>query len=166
MSGKSEQKIIIAGLNDAGKTTFAREFLTQEAHCPTFINGGLIAAGLAPFRQDQAAFRVGQLMMEEIHNHRRNCQSFAFETTLSGRNYARLRTIRLWIPTRTRNNAISIWRGQRSPCNAPSPKRVKMPGETAPGFLSGRMAALSKSGRKRHLASDYKSFNALAYAAK
>ena len=44
MSGKSEQKIIIiAGLNDAGKTTFAREFLTQEAHCPTFVIGGLIA---------------------------------------------------------------------------------------------------------------------------
>ena len=34
------------------------------------------------------------------------------------------------------------------------------------GFLSGRMAALSKSGRKRHLASDDKSFSALAYAAK
>ena len=96
MSGKSEQKIIIiAGLNGAGKTTFAREFLTQGAHCPTFVNADLIAAGLVPFRQDQAAFRAGRLMMEEIHNHRSKCQSFAFETTLSGRNYARLRTIRL-----------------------------------------------------------------------
>ena len=35
MSGKSEKKIIIiASLNRAGKTTFAGEFLTQEAHCP------------------------------------------------------------------------------------------------------------------------------------
>ena len=41
MSGKSEQKIIIiAGLNSTGKTTFAREFLTQEAHLNR--RGGLL----------------------------------------------------------------------------------------------------------------------------
>jgi predicted ABC-type ATPase len=41
--------IIIAGLNGAGKTTFAREFLPQEAARPIFINADLIAAGLSPF---------------------------------------------------------------------------------------------------------------------
>ena len=82
--------IIIAGPNGAGKTTFAQEFLPKEAECPTFVNADLIAAGLAPFDPERAAFRAGRLMLEEIHNHARRGASFAFETTLSGRGYTRL----------------------------------------------------------------------------
>ena len=86
-----EKKIlIIAGPNGAGKTTFAGEFLPKEAHCPSFVNADLIAAGLAPFEPERAAFRAGRLMLEEIHNHVRRGESFAFETTLSGRGYAGL----------------------------------------------------------------------------
>jgi predicted ABC-type ATPase len=81
--------IIIAGPNGAGKTTFAKEFLPKEANCPTFVNADLIAAGLAPFEPEQVAFRAGRLMLEEIFNHAVRCVSFAFETTLSGRGYAR-----------------------------------------------------------------------------
>jgi predicted ABC-type ATPase len=86
----SKKIVIIAGPNGAGKTTFAREFLPREADCPDFINVDLIAAGLSPFDPNQAALRAGRLMLEEIK--RRVCtgRSFAFETTLSGRNYARL----------------------------------------------------------------------------
>ena len=87
----SEKKIIIiAGPNGAGKTTFAVEFLPQEAHCPTFVNADLIAAGLAPFEPERAAFRAGRLMLEEICNHARKGENFAFETTLSGRGHAGL----------------------------------------------------------------------------
>lgn len=87
----AEKKIIIiAGPNGAGKTTFAGEFLPKEAHCPAFVNADLIAAGLAPFEPERAAFRAGRLMLEEIHNLVRRGESFAFETTLSGRGYARL----------------------------------------------------------------------------
>jgi predicted ABC-type ATPase len=82
--------IIIAGPNGAGKTTFAVEFLPNEAGCPNFVNADLIAAGLAPFAPDAAAFRAGRVMLAEIHNHVRLGESFAFETTLSGRHYARL----------------------------------------------------------------------------
>ena len=82
--------IIIAGPNGAGKTTFAREFLPNEAGCPDFINVDLIAAGLSPFAQDQAALRAGRLMIEEIRRRVRDGDSFAFETTLSGIRYARL----------------------------------------------------------------------------
>jgi predicted ABC-type ATPase len=86
-----EKKIIvIAGPNGAGKTTFAGEFLPREARCPAFVNADLIAAGLAPFEPERAAFRAGRLMLEEIHNHVRRGKSFAFETTLSGRGYAGL----------------------------------------------------------------------------
>ncbi|TVQ97046.1 MAG: Zeta toxin family protein [Desulfovibrionales bacterium] len=82
--------IIIAGPNGAGKTTFAEEFLPKEAGCPAFVNADLIAAGISPFDPDRAAFRAGRLMLEEIHNHARRKVSFAFETTLSGRCYARM----------------------------------------------------------------------------
>ena len=82
--------IIIAGPNGAGKTTFAGEFLPQEANCPLFINADLIAAGLSPFAPEVAAFKAGRLMLQEIHEHVRRGDSFAFETTLSGRGYARL----------------------------------------------------------------------------
>jgi predicted ABC-type ATPase len=47
-------------------------------------------AGLAPFEPERAAFRAGRLMLEEIFIHARRGESFAFETTLSGRGYARL----------------------------------------------------------------------------
>ncbi|MEX2187879.1 MAG: zeta toxin family protein [Pirellulales bacterium] len=81
---------IIAGPNGAGKTTFAREFLPREADCPNFVNADLIAAGLAPFQPDVAAIRAGRLMLAEIRRHVAERANFAFETTLSGRTYAKM----------------------------------------------------------------------------
>lgn len=86
--------IIIAGPNGAGKTTFAREFLPNEAGCSVFVNADLIAAGLAPFSPETAAVQAGRLMLEELARHFSARQSFAFETTLSGKTY--LRHIREW----------------------------------------------------------------------
>ncbi len=79
--------IIIAGPNGAGKTTFAREFLPHEADCPIFVNADLIAVGLAPFAPASAALQAGRLMLAELDRHFAAGHSFAFETTLSGRNY-------------------------------------------------------------------------------
>lgn len=81
--------IIIAGPNGAGKTTFAREFLPREAGCPVFVNADLIAAGLSPFAPERAALQAGRLTLEAIAQHVARRESFAFETTLSGRAYAR-----------------------------------------------------------------------------
>jgi len=71
MTTPSEPRIlIVAGPNGAGKTTFARQFLPQEGDCPTFVNADLIGEHF-------------------------DCrESFAFETTLAGRSYAR--SIRRW----------------------------------------------------------------------
>jgi predicted ABC-type ATPase len=82
--------LIIAGPNGAGKTTFAQEFLPGEAGCPHFVNADLIAAGLSPFTPELAAVRAGRIMLDQIHEHVRKGESFAFETTLSGRIYMRL----------------------------------------------------------------------------
>src|SRR5438046_2777444 len=85
----AEKKIvIIAGPNGGGKTTFAQEFLPNEAGCPLFVNADLIAAGLSPFQPDAAAFRAGRVMLAEIDDHARLGINFAFETTLAGRTYA------------------------------------------------------------------------------
>lgn len=101
---------IIAGPNGAGKTTFAREFLPNYADCKNFINADLIALGVSPFAAEEVAFRAGRLMIGEIELYAKRGESFAFETTLSGRSH--LSTIRhlrkrgykvrfffLWIPT-------------------------------------------------------------------
>ena len=82
--------LIIAGPNGAGKTTFAMEFLLNEAECPTFVNADLLAAGLNPLQPEREAFRAGRMMLGMIEDYVRREISFAFETTLSGRGYARM----------------------------------------------------------------------------
>lgn len=84
--------VIIAGPNGAGKTTFAQEYLPREAGCPDFINVDLIAAGLSPFDPARAALQASRVMLQEMRRRIRAEESFAFETTLAGRQYAR------WIP--------------------------------------------------------------------
>ena len=91
----SKKIIIIAGPNGAGKTTFAMEFLPNEANTLTFINADLIAAGLNPLQPESEAMRAGRLMLSMIDDRLRDDrlrreESFAFETTLSGRGYARM----------------------------------------------------------------------------
>jgi predicted ABC-type ATPase len=81
--------LILAGPNGAGKTTLAWEFLPKEAQCPTFVNADLIAAGVSPFAPEESAMRGGRLMVQLIAEHVVRGDSFAFETTLADRSYAR-----------------------------------------------------------------------------
>ena len=85
----SKEILIIAGPNGAGKTTFATEFLLNEADCPTFVNADMIAAGLNPFAPERSAVQAGRLMLRMIDDYVSRGESFAFETTLSGRGYTR-----------------------------------------------------------------------------
>ena len=81
---------IIAGPNGAGKTTFALEFLPTVAACRHFINADLIAAGLAPLAPETETINASKLLLQEIQTRIQNRESFAFETTLSGRGYLKL----------------------------------------------------------------------------
>ncbi len=81
---------IIAGLNGAGKTTFALEYLPEVAGCRNFINADLIAYGLSPLAPERELFTASRLLLKELEIHRRRREDFAFETTLAGRGYLRL----------------------------------------------------------------------------
>jgi predicted ABC-type ATPase len=81
--------MMIAGPNGAGKTTFARDFLPREGDFQNFINADLIAEGISPLNPELAAIRAGELMLKEIQRCVEQSETFAFETTLSGRSYAR-----------------------------------------------------------------------------
>ena len=85
---------IIAGPNGAGKTTFAMDILPDEFNCKNFVNADLIAAGLSPFAPELEAFEAGKLMLHKIEACLSQGDSFAFETTLSGKGY--LRKIDSW----------------------------------------------------------------------
>ena len=88
--GNFMELYIIAGPNGVGKTTFASTFLPKYADCKNFINADLIAQGMSPFSPEAAAVRAGRLMLSEIRFFSRRRDTFAFETTLSGRSYLRL----------------------------------------------------------------------------
>ena len=86
--------IIIAGPNGAGKTTFARSYLLQETEIVNFINADYIASGLSPLLPDRAARAAGRLLLEELERLTIAGESFALESTLSGRTYIDL--IKRW----------------------------------------------------------------------
>lgn len=83
---------IIAGPNGAGKTTFARQFLSTKTPPPEFINADSIAQGLSPYNPEAAAMAAGRLMITRLRELAAQRETFAFETTLSGRAYRPLLT--------------------------------------------------------------------------
>jgi len=106
---RTPELFVIAGPNGAGKTTFAREFLPHFTKCREFVNADLIAGGLSPFSPATAAVEAGRIMLGKIDELAAQRQTFAFETTLSGRGYLallkrlrnegyRIHIVFLWLP--------------------------------------------------------------------
>ena len=81
--------IIIAGPNGAGKTTFARDYLSSIAGLIHFINADLIAGGISPLSPALAALSAGRLVLRELDRLVDARAEFAFESTLSGLQYAK-----------------------------------------------------------------------------
>lgn len=80
---------LIAGCNGAGKTTFAKEFLPSIG-VVRFLNADEIARGLSPLRPEAAAFKAGKLLLSEFRELVKCGETFALESTLSGRTYVKL----------------------------------------------------------------------------
>jgi len=81
---------VIAGCNGAGKTTFAHEFLPKEVKCLRFLNADEIARGLSPLKPSAGAIRAARLLLTQVDEHLRRRETFALESTLSGKTYIRL----------------------------------------------------------------------------
>lgn len=87
------QVIIIGGPNGAGKTTFASEYLADMHPFIEFVNADEIARSIAQLDATASAQRIdrraARLMMEQIDTLVKAGNSFALETTLASRTYAR-----------------------------------------------------------------------------
>lgn len=89
MSAK-KQVYIISGPNGAGKTTSAKYLLTKFLDINEFVNADEIARGLSPFNPRSLDLTASKLMLKRIQDLVKQKKNFAFETTLSGKNYLKL----------------------------------------------------------------------------
>ncbi|MEZ5323453.1 MAG: AAA family ATPase [Verrucomicrobiales bacterium] len=77
-------------LNGAGKTTFAKEFLTNEGDCLRFLNTDEIARGLSPLDSSLSQRQAGRLLLDETRRLIGEHVNFALESTLSGKTQAKI----------------------------------------------------------------------------
>lgn len=90
MSDSSPHVIIVAGPNGAGKTTLAPFLIRDDYGLMEYVNADSIAHGLSAFSPESVAFEAGRIMLKRIRSLAEQNLSFAFETTLASRSYARL----------------------------------------------------------------------------
>ena len=81
---------IIAGCNEAGKTTASYTILPEILNCNEFVNADEIAKGLSPFQPEKVGIESGRLMLSRINSLLEKGEDFAFETTLSSKSYKNL----------------------------------------------------------------------------
>ena len=81
---------LIAGCNGAGKTTFAKVFLPEEVKCLRFLNADEIARGLSPLKPSAGAVQAARVLLKQVDECLRRRETFALESTLSGKTYIRL----------------------------------------------------------------------------
>lgn len=86
----SKQVYVISGPNGAGKTTSAKYLLTKFLDINEFVNADEIARGLSPFNPRSLDLTASKLMLKRIQFLVAQKKNFAFETTLSGKNYLKL----------------------------------------------------------------------------
>src|SRR6267142_2182209 len=76
---------ILGGPNGVGKTTFANEYLPDEAKQLEFVNADLIARGLSPYDPDSVSMEAGKIALKRIHELIEHRIGFTWETTMSGK---------------------------------------------------------------------------------
>ena len=80
---------VIAGPNGAGKSTAAPFLLKGALGVSEFVNADQIAAGLSAYSPETVAFEAGRIMLRRLHDLAQSGSSFAFESTLSSRTFAK-----------------------------------------------------------------------------
>lgn len=81
--------VVIAGPNGAGKSTLAPALLRDTLRIMEFVNADTIAAGLSGFAPENVAFEAGRAALRRQRELAEDRKTFAFETTLATRSYAR-----------------------------------------------------------------------------
>jgi predicted ABC-type ATPase len=81
--------VVIAGPNGAGKSTAAPYLLRDALSLTEFVNADQIAAGLSAYAPQTVAIEAGRIMLKRIKELATAGKSFAFESTLSSRTFAR-----------------------------------------------------------------------------
>jgi len=81
---------VVAGPNGSGKSTFALRYLPDYAGSVEYVNPDLIAQGMSPTDITLSAIKAGKLTLDRISELISAHESFAFETTLSGRGHLKL----------------------------------------------------------------------------
>lgn len=89
MNVERPQVILIAGPNGAGKTTLAPFLLRDNLDVREYVNADPIALGLSGFDPSGAAMAAGRIMLNRLNELAEQNKSFAFESTLATRSYAR-----------------------------------------------------------------------------
>ena len=88
-NAKKPTLYLIGGPNGSGKTTFATQYLPTEAKCRKFLNSDEIAKGLSPFDSGAAQLQAGRILLDFLKRYIAAGESFALESTLSGRTYVK-----------------------------------------------------------------------------
>ena len=86
---KQPTVVVIGGPNGAGKSTAAPFLLKGAFGVLEFVNADQIAVGLSAYASESVAFEAGRIMLRRLHELARAGKSFAFESTLSSRTFAR-----------------------------------------------------------------------------
>lgn len=106
----SPRVVVLAGPNGAGKTTAAPALLRGELGLSSFVDADVIARGLSGFAPESVAQEAARIMLARLDALAAARETFAFESTLSGRGHvARLRRLAeagyrvqvffLWLPS-------------------------------------------------------------------
>lgn len=64
--------------------------MPKEVKCLRFLNADEIARGLSPLKPSASAIQAGRLLLEQVDECLRRRETFALESTLSGKTYIRL----------------------------------------------------------------------------
>lgn len=122
--------VVIAGPNGAGKSTLAPYLLRDTFSIPAYVNADTIAEGLSAFAPENASFDAGRVMLARLRDLATERKSFAFETTLASRSYAKwLRGLQA---ENYRVSLIFLWLRDVELAIARVAARVKLGGHSIP----------------------------------